>query len=202
MTEKQAFFSIPKAAKICSVSRATMWNWVKSGKVAAFVTPGGHHRIPSPEVDRLISANGSGQVMSSDAIRPHVMRPNIKRLLIVDDDAAMRKLYNHHLSGLGYDVISAANGFEAGVMVSQRRPDLVVLDLFMEGIDGFEVCRTLKNDPDLRFIRILAISGVEGDQVEARILSEGADAFIPKSAGLEVIASTIDTLLNDLSRGS
>jgi CheY-like chemotaxis protein/predicted DNA-binding transcriptional regulator AlpA len=197
MTEKQTFFSIPKAAKVCSVSRATMWNWVKSGKVAAFVTPGGHHRIPSPEVDRLINANGAGRVMGSRTMRPH-----IKRLLIVDDDAALRKLYTHYLSGLGYDVLSAANGFEAGVMVSQRRPDLVLLDLFMEGLDGFEVCRTLKNDPDLRFIRILAISGVEGDQVEARILGEGADAFIPKSAGLEVIASTIDTLLKDILRGS
>jgi excisionase family DNA binding protein len=187
---KQTFFSIPEAARICSVSRATMWNWVKSGKVAAFVTPGGHHRIPSPEVDRLINGKGSGRVMG-----PHDMRPQVKRLLIVDDDAAMRKLYTHHFRGLGYDVLGAANGFEAGVMVSQRRPDLVLLDLFMEGIDGFEVCRTIKDDPDLRHIRILAISGVEGGQVEARILRQGADDFIPKSAGLEAIAAAIDALL-------
>ena len=178
MKEKQTFFSIPEAAKICGVSRATMWNWVKSGKVAAFVTPGGHHRIPSPEVDRLINGHGSGQVVRPQVVRPHGMRSKVKRLLIVDDEAAIRKLYTLHLSGLGYDVLSAANGFEAGVMVSQRLPDLMLLDLFMEGMDGFEVCRTIRDDPDLRHIRILAISGVERARVQARILSEGADAFV------------------------
>lgn len=187
MKAKQAFYSVPEAAKICGVSRATMWNWVKSGKVAAFATPGGHHRIRREEMARLMAGGPSGSAPPP--------APSGKRLLIVDDDATVRTVYERRLGRLGYEVLCAANGFEAGVLTSQRRPDLVLLDLFMEGIDGFEVCRTIKQDPELKRIRILAISGAGGTDLEARILAEGADGFLPKSAGVAAIQVAIETLL-------
>jgi CheY-like chemotaxis protein len=92
-------------------------------------------------------------------------------------------------------VLSAANGFEAGEMVYRHWPDLVLLDLFMEGIDGFEVCRKIKTDAEGRQIKVLAISGHEGGDIKTRILGEGADAFLPKTAGVEAVMAVIDSLL-------
>ena len=188
MITKQAFYSIPAAAQMCGVSRATMWNWVKSGKVDAFVTPGGHSRIRREEMDRLLEANG----FARDE------KPVQKRILIVDDDPAVRKVIGLRLDREGYRVTTAENGFEAGIMVSQQRPDLVLLDLFMEGIDGFEVCRTIKSDDNLKPIKVLAISGVNDDEIEQRILAEGADGFLSKQARFETVLSRIKTLLNQI----
>ena len=186
MKETPAFYSIPAAAKMCGVSRATMWNWVKSGKVAAFVTPGGHSRIRREEMELLLEANGFAR--NEKAVQ--------KRILIVDDDPAVRKTIGLMLDREGYRVTTTENGFEAGVMASQQRPDLILLDLFMEGIDGFEVCRTIKSDDNLKQIKVLAISGVHEDQIEQRILDEGADAFLPKHTRFETLLSRIKALLH------
>lgn len=55
----QTYYSIPEAAKTCGVSRTTLWKWVKSGKINAFVTPGGHHRILQEDMHRFLNENGS-----------------------------------------------------------------------------------------------------------------------------------------------
>ena len=171
---KEEFFSIPKAAKRCGVSRATMWNWVKSGKVDAFVTPGGHNRIRREEMDRLLAENGfSGE-----------SRSTVKRILVVDDDPKVRKLFELRLERQGFEVVSAKNGFEAGVILSEKKPDLVLLDLFMEGIDGFEVCRTIKTDSNLEKIKILAISGAVGEAIEQ---DDDVLAFTPAGALLRIV---------------
>jgi len=188
MKEAQAFYSIPAAAKMCGVSRATMWNWVKSGKIDAFVTPGGHSRIRREEMDRILEANGFARHQ----------KPTRKRILIVDDDPAVLRTMRLKLDREGYQVTTAENGFEAGVIVSQQRPDLVLLDLYMEGIDGFDVCRTIKSDDNLKQIKVLAISGANDDQIERRILDEGADGFISKQAGFKTLFSRIETLLTPI----
>jgi len=186
MSEDRAYYSIPEAARTCGVSRATMWNWVKSGKINAFVTPGGHHRIRCEEMDRLVKANGF--------VRETPAAP--KSILIVDDDPTVRKIFQHKLERAGYQVATAANGFDAGVLVSLRHPDLVLLDLFMEGVDGFEVCRTIKTNPDMQKTKVLAISGVNDEATQSRILAEGADGFIAKDTDLKTLLERIQALLN------
>jgi CheY-like chemotaxis protein len=121
--------------------------------------------------------------------------PAAKRLLIVDDDPHVRKMFEVRLGQAGYEVLSAANGFEAGEMVYRHWPDLVLLDLFMEGLDGFQVCRKIKADAEGREIKVLAISGHKDADLEARILGEGADAFLTKSAGVDAVMAVIESLL-------
>lgn len=187
MTDQQAFLSIPAAAEKCGVDRRTMWRWVKSRKVPSFVTPGGHHRITSTDVDRLL-----GQSRLSPA-----GQPKQKTILIVDDDAQVRELLKRRLRRRQFCVETAADGFSAGMRVRERRPDLIILDLIMEGVDGFEVCRKIKTDPYLKDTRILIMTGFDTPAHRTRAMREGADGYVAKHADFSILLAYIEALLEN-----
>lgn len=189
--EPQEFYSIPEAAKHCGVSRTTLWNWVKSGKVHSFVTPGGHHRILREDVSRLLEAGDPQPAKTTD----------LHSILVVDDDPFVLEMFKARLKGGRYRVETASDGFSAGLIMSRFQPDLVVLDLFMDNMDGFEVCRTIRNSAELKHARILALTGMDTPENRARILTEGADAYLAKTADFKTIKERIDSLLG-LQKGS
>jgi len=171
LSEAKKFYSIPKAAEMCGVSRTAMWKWVKSGEVRALVTPGGHHRILHAEIERVLEKAGQGANAG----------PRRKSILIVDDDAALLKLLQRRFEKAGYRTEIAASGFEAGFKLSQSVPDLVLLDLYMPGMDGFEVCRMIKQNNALGATRVVILTSFNTPENEARVMELGADAFLPKS---------------------
>lgn len=183
MDKNKEFYTIPQAAKICGVDRTTMWNWVKSGNVEAMVTPGGHHRILRQEIEKLlIKSKGLSE-----------SNPDSKLVLIVDDDPMIRVTLKSSLERRNYTVETASDGFQAGLKVLQFKPAVVVLDLYMTGIDGFEVCRTIKTNPELKSIRVIAMSGQDTPENKSRILKAGADSFIAKAGNFSVILGLIDS---------
>jgi len=190
MKPENRFFSIPEAAARCGVNRATMWNWVKSGRVKAFVTPGGHHRILQQDVDNLLATHPESAA--------HPSEPAL--ILVVDDDPMVCDSLRKKLERRGYRAETATDGFQAGVKTLQQRPDLVVLDLYMDGMDGFDVCRTIKNNSDLKQIKVLAITGADSPETKARIMAEGADGYAPKGNGFDAIFQQIESILG-FSRG-
>lgn len=185
MIPENDFISVPKAAEKVGVDRRTMWRWVKSGKIRSFVTPGGHHRIQRTDIDALLERNGfSG-----------MPEPAAKTILIVDDDSLIRKTFEKRLTRKNYTVETASDGFTAGIKSRDVKPDLIVLDLMMEGIDGFEVCRTIRADRSLKNTKILIITGFDSPENRKRALQEGADDFLPKSGSFETILDRISALL-------
>ncbi len=185
MTEKNQFISIPKAAEKCGVDRRTMWRWVKSNKVPSFVTPGGHHRILLTDIERLLKQDGS----SKNSYK------NEATILIVDDDKSVRKTLKQRLRLQNYNVETAPDGFKAGIKVQALKPDLIILDLMMEGIDGFEVCRTIRGDDSLRDIKIMIMTGFDTLENKNRALQEGADDYLPKHVDYKTLIEKIQTLL-------
>jgi excisionase family DNA binding protein len=186
MSEKDGFLTVPEAAKLCGVSRATMWNWVKSDKVKAFTTMGGHHRILKSHMDQLLQEIG---------LRPEGASPG-GSILIVDDDPSVRRMLKQRLENLNYQVETASDGFQVGIIVQKFKPDLIILDLCMAGLDGFQVCRTIKQDPELRRIRILSLTGFDIPENKSRILQEGADGYIAKTADFSEVLAQIRILLS------
>lgn len=185
MPDQNNFFSIPKAAEQCGVDRRTMWRWVKSGRVNSFVTPGGHHRILRSDIDSLLAKTGLPVTSPQDE----------KSILIVDDDESVRTTFQKRLIRKKFRVSTAADGFQAGLKVRDLKPDLIVLDLMMEGIDGFEVCRLIKEDPSLKDSKILVMTGFDTPENRKRALAEGADAYLPKSADFQTLLTHIQALL-------
>jgi len=118
------------------------------------------------------------------------------RVLIVDDEAAVRDSLASRLSAndTPYDVLTAADGYEAGRMVATFRPDFVVLDLRMPGLDGFQVCRSIKADPQTASTTVVAITGFHTPETEARVLECGAERCLAKPVAPSEIAAVLDLL--------
>jgi len=179
--------SVPQAAELCSVSRITLWKYAKSGEIKSSRTPGGHFRIEKEDLVSFMKERGISPVAS--------YQPGNKKILIVDDDPKIRKLLHRILSGNGYEMDYASDGFEAGQKSIKFKPHLIILDLFMPKIDGFEACLRLKKDSDTANTKIIAISGHDTEENRQRILKYGADLFLPKPLDIENIKKEIEMVL-------
>lgn len=184
MADGTETYTIPQAAKICSVSRGTVWRWVKTGKLRAAVTAGGHHRIRK---DELLQFTQLRRLM------PQPSEP-ARRVLIVDDDQQVRTLLKRLLTNVGWLVAQASDGFEAGRKVEQFKPHLMLLDLFMPNVDGFSVCAQVKRETDTAGIKIIAISGFDTRENRQRIVACGADLFLPKPLDAKRLKRAIESL--------
>lgn len=117
------------------------------------------------------------------------------RILVVDDNAANRRLLSFSLKPLGYIVTEATNGIEGLRMAREEKPDLILMDRQLPFMDGYEVIKSLRNDPDTRNIKIIAVtsSAMKGDREKA--LEAGADEYVPKPIDTRRLPETITRLL-------
>jgi two-component system, OmpR family, phosphate regulon response regulator PhoB len=113
------------------------------------------------------------------------------RLLLVEDEAAQREVLVYNLTADGHDVITADNGEDALLLVTEERPDLVILDWMLPRLSGIEVCRRLKQRSETRGIPVLMLSarGEEGDRV--RGLETGADDYVVKPFSLAELLARV-----------
>jgi DNA-binding response OmpR family regulator len=121
----------------------------------------------------------------------------MKRILVIEGDENVRELYATVLARKGFQVVSAACGREGLALFNSTDFDLVITDIFMEDIDGFEVIRTLKNE--LHNVKIIAISdggGLGGKSCLSLARSLGADDALPKPVDWKLMEETIRKLLN------
>jgi len=114
-----------------------------------------------------------------------------KRILVVEDDADNRRIVAKVLTGEGYEVIEVATGAEAVAAVHQQRPDLIIMDLALPGIDGWEASRRIKAAPDSADIPIIALTAfaMRGDEERAR--AAGCDAYVPKPCRTQTLREVV-----------
>ena len=186
----KAVFTTFEAAKLCHVSPLSIINWVNAGRLSAFRTPGGHRRIRREDLVAFMRENGL-------PLPDELKRGSGRRIvLIVDEDSAARTDLAEHLSALPNEpceVNTAADGFEAGRLVATTRPDVVILDLRVIGLAGYQVCRTIKADPQTSATLVLATTGLPTPETEARILECGAARCFAKPVDPATVAAYIDS---------
>jgi excisionase family DNA binding protein len=171
-------FTTGEAAKVCKVSQQTIIRCFDNGQLKGFRVPGSRfRRIPREALYKFMKDNG----IPTDALES-----GKRKVLLVDDDAELVELINKVLEEDGrFEVRIASNGFDAGMMVKEYRPDLIVLDVMLPDINGKEVCHRVRADATLEDVRILCISGmIEEDKVQELKLS-GADDFLHKPFDIE-----------------
>jgi excisionase family DNA binding protein len=174
------FLTPTEVAALLMVSPVTVRQWAQKGRLEARTTAGGHRRFPVEAVRKLAAE------MGLELPNPLEPKPS---LLIVDDD----RQFNGFLVALfsqrypSVDVSAAYDGFEAGLKVQRKKPTVVLLDVMMPGIDGVEVCRTIKADPETRDIRVVAMTGHYTPELERRIRGAGAEQLLKKPFGTEEV---------------
>ena len=181
------YLTTGEVAKRCQVSVGTVKNWIEAGQLAAFRTPGRHFRIRASELRRFQAAFGFGAETEETP-----------RILVVDDQQDFVDLVLDTLKGLvpGARVEGACGGYEALLLIGSFQPTLLLLDLRMPGLDGFEVCRRVKEAPTTRATTILAMTGFDDQEAEQLAMTCGADAFVSKGAGLTALGRQITALLD------
>ncbi|HSG88872.1 MAG TPA: response regulator [Pseudomonadales bacterium] len=172
------YLSPNDVARMLKVSPITVRQWASRGLIEATTTAGGHRRFTMDAVRRFASERGI--VLPREAGGP------VRRVLVVDDDRQLNRflveLVNAWSRRMNADlkVDSAFDGFEAGAKVHTFDPDVVLLDLMMPGVDGFEVCRRLKSDATTCHMRVVAMTGYYSPDRVQKILATGADRFLRK----------------------
>jgi excisionase family DNA binding protein len=183
MYKQDDFYTAAQAAKKFGVDRRTISRWVAAGKIEAVFTAGGHIRILRSEIENLLGKKGfSGNTTHR------------KTILIVDDEASVRRTLKKKLIREGFTVETAPDGFSAGLKARDIKPNLIILDLMMNGIDGFEVCKTIKSNDALRRTKILVMTGFDTPENRERAMREGADGYMPKEISFENILKCIHDL--------
>jgi len=175
-------FTTGEAAKICKVSQQTIIRCFDNGSLKGFRVPGSRfRRIPRHELFSFMRDNG----IPTDALES-----GKRKALIVDDDQDLVELLQDAFARDGrFDIKTANNGFDAGMLVKEFRPDVVVLDIMLPDINGKEVCQRVRADNTLEAVKVICISGmVEADKV-ADLRAAGADDFLQKPF-------TVDKLLD------
>jgi len=121
-----------------------------------------------------------------------------EKILVVEDDPAALRLVTFTLESAGYEVIPAVNGIEGLRKAQEEQPDLLVLDLMLPGIDGYEVCHRLRSDPAGRERRLPILMLTAKSQETDRTMAEqvGVDLYFSKPATPEEITAAVDSLLS------
>jgi excisionase family DNA binding protein len=171
---KRPFFTTFEISQICGVNPTTVQNWVKRKKLIAFQTPGGHRRVRREDLISFLKE--FGMPLPADLCQ------NPPLVLLVDDEPDILDMLEALMqSGSeAVRVAKAQNGVDALLMIGETKPDLLILDIMMPGMNGYDVCKKLKSSSGTQNIKIIAISGDHTPAVKERALMAGADFFFTK----------------------
>ena len=186
----EKYFSTHEVAKLCQVTRGSVIRWIHEGKLAAATTLGGHHRVQANNLYHLLK---SLRMNVPAGLENLAEKPNPIRILIVDDEAniliMLREFFKKKFPE--FSAHEASDGFAAGLLVRDLKPDLILLDLMLPGIDGFRVCQQIRAQRELDHTKIIAITGMQDEKAQNSVLALGADDFLNKPLNLALLAERI-----------
>ena len=166
------FLTTRQAALRLGFSLGTVQNMVESGALEAWKTSGGHRRIPVAAIDKLLARRRHLTPGTQDAGTPI-------DILIAEDDPTLQLLYQLTMEGwdLPIKLRIVANGFDGLLQVGQQVPDILIADLMMPGMDGFEMIRNLRANPTLARMDIIVVSAIEREEIAQKGLPPDVTVF-------------------------
>jgi excisionase family DNA binding protein len=163
------WLTLGQAAKYLGVAQSTIRKWSDQGRVPAFYTPGGHRRYRRGDLDSFLERSGPGGTPGNGPV-----------VLIVDDDERLREYVRVNLEMEGYSVCEAGNAEEGLNVLQESTPDLVLLDVMMPEVDGWEMLRRVQERHGVGAIPVIMFSGKTEEETEGEAASRGAQGFIGK----------------------
>lgn len=167
-------YTTHEVSKFCNVYPTTVIKWIEEGMLPAFTTPGGHRRVKRGDLMDLMKKNNM-------PTPEELLKGGTWRILIIDDDARIIKMIKAILEAEDdMEVATAKDGFHAGIMVAEWIPDLILLDILMPQIDGFEVARRIKRNEYTKDIPIIAVTVLRDDKEVKKMYANGFTDYLAK----------------------
>lgn len=177
-------------AQFCHVTHRAVLKWVASGKLKSYRTPGKHSRV---EIADFIAFLNEYHMPIPQEFQA---KPILKKILIVDDDPGIvHALTRIFMVDNRFDVASAQDGFQAGQQFALHQPDLVILDIMMPGMDGYQVCREIRQKHDANQVKILCVSGISEPTDIKQIIDLGANDYLQKPFNNDELIKKVNQLL-------
>lgn len=174
-----------EVAKICSVAPRTVSKWFDSGALRGY-------RIPGSK-DRRIPLNQLIRFMKQHNMPLNGLMTGATRVLIVDDEQDIVEVLEKILENEAkYEVEVAKGGFEAGIIAERFRPHVLLLDMHLSDIDGREVAKQVKGNPDLQLTKVIAMSGKMSDEESKGLLASGFDGFLKKPFHVRQVIEAVE----------
>jgi excisionase family DNA binding protein len=184
----KSIYTTHEVSHLLHVNPRSVINWIEQSLLPSYRTPGGHRRIRR---DDLLAFLRKHQIPT-----PESLVEGKFSVLIVDDEQEIVDIMKVFLQRQGgYQIATASDGITALIEVGRAKPDLMILDIMIPGVDGIDVCRRIKADSNNKTV-IIAVSG--NSEHRNRILHSGADAFMSKPIDLEKLHTEAKRLLRVL----
>lgn len=190
---KTIVYSALEVANICGVVNQTAINWIRNGYLTAFSTPGGQYRVYLDDLITFMKDRNMRIPKELVAISESVVDVE-QSVLIVDDDQGLNNVLAKYISKSlsNFSVYQAFDGFEAGAILADKKPRLVLLDLDLPGVDGFSLCKKIKTSEDFGVPLVFVITALQDDDVEQKVKDIGATEFFRKPLNLVDIVAAIE----------
>ncbi len=188
MPESDRPYTTGEIASFCDVTINAVKKWIIAGKLLAFRTPGGHYRIERHDFKAFVEKYKLH-------IKDRIFKGQ-KKILIVDDEEPVVEFIKGVLeaSGRDYVIDTARDGYEALIKIGSFSPRLLILDIMMPRLDGFEVCRRIRAEESTKDISILAVTAYGRDEME-KIKNCGANVCLAKPLTMKELLQSVRKLL-------
>jgi excisionase family DNA binding protein len=170
-TNEPDWLTLGQAAKYLGMAQSTIRKWSDNGRLPAFYTPGGHRRYRRSDLDQFLERGGTFSPRRAEGRR---------LILIVDDDDRLREFVRVNLEMEGYAVREASNATEGLAALEDEPPDLILLDVMMPQVDGWEMLRRVQERHGVGTIPVIMFSGKIDDDGLKQATTRGAQGFIGK----------------------
>jgi excisionase family DNA binding protein len=181
------WLTLGQAARYLGVAQSTIRKWSDQGRLPAFYTPGGHRRYRQRDLDAFVAG-------SSGAAAPQRSRP-APLVLIVDDDPRIREFVRVNLEMDGFSVREAGNADEGLAALEAEPPDLILLDVMMPKVDGWEMLQRVRERHGVDSIQVIMFSGQVNEDAMDQAEAGGAQAFVGKPFNPQELVTRAKDLL-------
>lgn len=181
------FYTTSEAASRLQVSSTTVFRAITNKVLKAVTTPGGHYRISEEEVENFLKTHHF-----SNPAKP----ATLSRILVVEDNPLELRFFKQALEQSNqFEVHVASSGYEAGFLTKSIRPDLILLDIFLNDVDGRDVARLIRSDPELKHTKLIAITASTDQNVLRELQEMDFDSLVFKPIDAEELQIRIHRLL-------
>ncbi len=186
---KIRIFSALEVANLCGVVNQTAINWIRNGYLKAFMTPGGQYRVYLEDLIAFLEQRN----MRIPAELEGGSKSDVdwSCLAIIDDDKVLNDIIKTFFEkkDTPFTILQAYDGFEAGALLTEKRPGFIILDIDLPGLDGNQICRRIKTEPVFGKPFVITITGLDMPGTKESSLQAGSDAFLPKPLDFDLLGS-------------